>query len=251
MNFIVGNFGSRVFQVGRRLSIFGASPLVFLAMNSFTAAIAGSAASWAFGFVVGAAHVHEAGDHHAELRGLHLDHSHLGETAGHSHHAHHTHAHAGAGPSFDGRHMEHHEGDALYLTVPAQRSLESAQAPPAMVAQYGPANGFGWKHDEVVGAQIMSVPMTVPEGAAQRAFLTFMGALLVVFVAIVAALNLLLRRLVVQPVVGLARTADDISRGEVGVAPFQTQGKDEIALLATSFNRMRRSLEKALKMIAA
>lgn len=150
-------------------------------------------------------------------------------------------------------------GRSLYLARPIQINNEgclachstAAAAPEAMVVQYGPANGFGWKLNEVVGAQIMSVPMTVPEAAAQRAFLTFMGALLLVFGAIVFALNFLLRRLVVQPVVGLAQTADDVSRGQLGVPAFETEGKDEIALLASSFNRMRRSLEKALKMIAA
>ena len=28
-----------------------------------------------------------------------------------------------------------------------------------MVAKYGPANGFGWQLNEVIGAQIVSVPM--------------------------------------------------------------------------------------------
>jgi hypothetical protein len=98
------------------------------------------AAYLAFGFVVGAAHVHESGDHHAEMRGLHLDHSHLGEHGGHAHHgehaahSHHAHAHAGDQQRFHARHTPHHEGDAVYLTVPAQRSLDSTQVIPAMVS---------------------------------------------------------------------------------------------------------------------
>ena len=36
-----------------------------------------------------------------------------------------------------------------------------AAAPPSMVALYGPGNGFGWHLGEIVGAQIVSVPMRV------------------------------------------------------------------------------------------
>jgi hypothetical protein len=43
-------------------------------------------------------------------------------------------------------------------------------APKSMIQQYGSANGFGWQHNEVVGAQIISVPMTVPYARAAVAF---------------------------------------------------------------------------------
>jgi Protein of unknown function (DUF3365) len=35
------------------------------------------------------------------------------------------------------------------------------RAPRSMVSTYGTQNGFGWKLDEIVGAQIVSVPMVV------------------------------------------------------------------------------------------
>ena len=35
----------------------------------------------------------------------------------------------------------------------------AADAPASMVALYGSQNGFGWKPGEVIGAQIVSVPM--------------------------------------------------------------------------------------------
>ena len=62
-------------------------------------------------------------------------------------------------------------------------------APATMVKLYGSANGFGWKLNEIVGAQIVSVPMTLPLENAQRAFYTFMGSLLVVFALVFVALN--------------------------------------------------------------
>ena len=37
-----------------------------------------------------------------------------------------------------------------------------AAAPPTMVDLYGNGNGFGWTLNDVIGAQIVSVPMSSP-----------------------------------------------------------------------------------------
>lgn len=148
-------------------------------------------------------------------------------------------------------------GSSLYLARPIRIQNEGCLvchstpdvAPAAMVSLYGDSNGFGWKLDEVVGAQVVSVPMSVPIERANQAFITFMGALLAVFVVITLVLNIMLRRIVVAPVTRMALIADEVSRGNLDAQPFEDSGKDEIATLAVSFNRMRRSLEKAMKML--
>ena len=45
--------------------------------------------------------------------------------------------------------------------------------------------------------------------------------------------------------------ADQISTGQMDMPELPVRGKDEIAILAGSFNRMRRSLERALKMLGS
>jgi HAMP domain-containing protein len=40
-----------------------------------------------------------------------------------------------------------------------------------------------------------------------------------------------------------------VSTGDFDVPEFPAQGGDEIGVLANSFNRMRRSLQKAIKLI--
>ena len=122
-------------------------------------------------------------------------------------------------------------------------------APDTMIKLYGGSNGFGWKLDEVVGAQVVSVPMDVPIAQAQRAFVTFMATLVGVFLVIIIALNVMLRRIVIVPVTRMAAIADEVSHGKLHAETFASGGKDEIATLAGSFNRMRRSLEKAMKML--
>lgn len=124
-----------------------------------------------------------------------------------------------------------------------------AKAPPALVATYGSTNGFGWKLHEVVGAQIVSVPMALPLQQAHRTFMTFMGILLGVFVVIMIILNVLLHYAVVKPVVKLSRMANAVSLGDMTVEEYERKGRDEIAVLANSFNRMRRSLDTAMRML--
>jgi protein-histidine pros-kinase len=122
-------------------------------------------------------------------------------------------------------------------------------APKTMIELYGPANGFGWKLNEVVGAQIVSVPMTLPIKRANDTFKVFMISLTGVFAFIFVALNLMLHAIVIRPVTRLSRIADEVSLGNLDAPEFTSKGKDEIATLAGSFNRMRTSLVQAMKML--
>lgn len=122
-------------------------------------------------------------------------------------------------------------------------------APASMLKLYGPNNGFGWKLNEVIGAQVVSVPMALPILNANRAFYTFMASLAGVFVVLFIILNMMLSVLIVQPITRMSGDADQISVGNMDVPELSESGKDEVALLARSFNRMRRSLEKAISLI--
>jgi HAMP domain-containing protein len=148
-------------------------------------------------------------------------------------------------------------GPSLYLARPLQIKDAACLAchtmadmsPPGMVKIYGASNGYGWKHMEVVGAQVVSVPMSLPVRNANNAFYTFMVSLTAVFVVLFVALNVMLSIMIVRPIRQMSVAADQISTGNMDVADLKESGKDEVSLLAKSFNRMRRSLEKAIQMI--
>lgn len=148
-------------------------------------------------------------------------------------------------------------GRMLYLARPIQIKDEGCltchstpeAAPETMVKIYGTANGFGWKMQEIIGAQIVSVPMTVPIAKADTAFRTFMGSLIGIFLLLFVVLNLMLHFIIIRPLAHMAQTADTISTGDLSMPELTATGKDEVAVLARSFNRLRRSLEKALQMI--
>jgi protein-histidine pros-kinase len=63
------------------------------------------------------------------------------------------------------------------------------------------------------------------------------------------AVDLALILIVVRPVSKLSAMADRISKGELTDEQFPIHGKDEISTLAGSFDRMRISMVKAMKML--
>lgn len=147
-------------------------------------------------------------------------------------------------------------GDSLYLAHPIAAKpvcLEChsvpAAAPKAMLAKYGRTNGFGWQPDEIIAAQIVSVPMSVPVGIADNAFQKLMLYLTVTFAAVMIAVDVVLYFLIVVPVRKLSQVADQVSLGEIDAPELPVRGKDEISDLTASFNRMYVSVAKALKML--
>jgi len=122
-------------------------------------------------------------------------------------------------------------------------------APAAMVRVYGKDNGFDWKMGDTVGAQIISVPMSVPLGIADRAFRSLMLSLGGISLATLLLLDLAIVLIVIRPVTKLSKAADEISKGDLNVPELTARGSDEIAQLAQSFNRMYLSLVKAIRML--
>src|SRR5580765_7276339 len=124
-------------------------------------------------------------------------------------------------------------GRSLYLSRPIQ--IKSAAcltchstvdaAPKTMLDLYGNANGFGWKMEEVIGAQIVSVPMAVPIERANKTFTAFMGSLAAVFVAIFVLLNVMLYTMVIRRVTNLAGIADEVSLGRMDAGEFKTNSR--------------------------
>jgi protein-histidine pros-kinase len=148
-------------------------------------------------------------------------------------------------------------GPSLYLARPIR--INNAQclschstpaaAPASMLALYGSNNGFGWKLNDVVGSQIVSVPLDVALRQADRTFSVIMTGMALSFAALLLVVNAVMYWLVLRPMARLARIADAVSAGATGVEPFPQGGSDELTVLSTAFTRMRRSMEKALALL--
>jgi HAMP domain-containing protein len=124
-------------------------------------------------------------------------------------------------------------------------------APKTMLDIYGTTNGFGWKMNETVGAEVASVPLSVPLERAYKILMTLMAYLVAIFLVLLLLLNVLLHFVIIGPVSQMSRIANEVSLGKPDVPKCEARGSDEIASLGNSFNRMRRSLESAMKMLQA
>lgn len=125
----------------------------------------------------------------------------------------------------------------------------AAKAPIAVVRQYGRDNGFGWKMHEIIGAQIVSVPESVAVAMANKALKTLLLYLVAVAFVTLLVLDAVLVATVIRPVSKLSKMADEISQGKTNVQELPVKGRDEISVLAGSFNRMQRSLTRAMKLL--
>ena len=148
-------------------------------------------------------------------------------------------------------------GHAIYLarpimiTDPACLVCHStvAAAPKTMIELYGPANGFGWKVNDIIGAQIVSVPSALPVQRANHTFRVFMLMLTVVFALTFILLNVMLHTIVIRRVKQLSRLADEVSLGHLESGEFTSNSKDEIGVLTGALSRMNKSLVQAIKML--
>ena len=152
-------------------------------------------------------------------------------------------------------------GDMMYLAHPLVVGVGEGclrchstrdAAPPDMIKQYsleGTANGFGWKEGETIGAQVVSVPVSKPVKIADSAFRQLMVWLLAGGLATLAILDVTLYFAVIRPIQRMAANADATSKGEMDLPELPLAGAREISVLAAAFNRMQRSLAKAMRLI--
>ena len=148
-------------------------------------------------------------------------------------------------------------GPTLFLARPIKITNEAclrchntpATAPKEIITTYGDRGGFNWKHNEIVGAQIVTVPTQFAHKRAMEVFWVFIASLGTVFLGVFVILNLMLGSLVIRPIVKMSKEAEKLSSGDMGVPEFPAKGHDEISMLANSFNLLRRSLEKAMSLL--
>lgn len=148
-------------------------------------------------------------------------------------------------------------GQYLFLSTPFRITKKGClvchgtadTAPDSMIKKYGRHNGFGWKHNEIIGAQIVNVPMAIPIARADKTFYTFMIILGGVFLVIWLVMNVLLHFIIIKRINSIAAKSSNISKGDMTVAEFEQSGKDELSSLGHSFNLMYRSLSSAAKLL--
>nr|WP_275974302.1 DUF3365 domain-containing protein [Argonema galeatum] len=151
---------------------------------------------------------------------------------------------------------EYPSGKLFYIARPIVISEQSclrchstpAAAPKSQIATYGSENGFGWKLNEIIGAQVIYVPATEVINSAHRSFLLFMAIVGAAFGMAILITNILLRVAVLRPINRMVKVANEVSTGNMD-AEFEQNSNDEIGTLAAAFKRMKISLSMAMNML--
>jgi HAMP domain-containing protein len=147
-------------------------------------------------------------------------------------------------------------GKIFYIARPISVSEESCLrchsdpniAPQSQLATYGRENGFGWKMNEIVGAQMISVPASRVFATARKLQFLVMGILGTFLLLAMLLINGFLKKAVTTPLKKMSQLAQKVSTGELD-GEFTHPANDEIGILAASLNRMKVSLEIAMNML--
>ena len=149
-------------------------------------------------------------------------------------------------------------GRSLYMARPIRTGKEClvchsvpSIAPTTLLTRYGSTNGFGWQLNEVIGAQVVSVPLTAALHNADRVSRSVITWTVAILALALLVVNVVLYLLVVRPVQRIAAIADELSLGNVAAAEFPAGGSPELRALTGSFNRMRTSLTKAMRLLGS
>ena len=124
-----------------------------------------------------------------------------------------------------------------------------AQAPAALIARYGREHGFGWHPNEVIGAQIVSVPLADSIQGERRIFSGITEVIAAMLVLLLIVINAAVYWMIVRPLRQMTRHADEVSLGQTAGVTFASGRGDEIGALGEAFERMRKSLDKAMRML--
>jgi HAMP domain-containing protein len=147
-------------------------------------------------------------------------------------------------------------GDMFYVARPIAVNEKSclrchstpAAAPKSQIATYGREHGFGWKLNDIIGAQVISVPASRVIKEARYLQTLFIGGLSLFFLIAILLINLFLKFAVTKPLKRMAQLSKQVSTGNMA-GEFEHPANDEIGTLAASLNRMKISLEMAMNML--
>jgi protein-histidine pros-kinase len=124
----------------------------------------------------------------------------------------------------------------------------SSNAPPEIVKKYG-ENGFGWTLNEVLGVKLITVPTSLAHQKAQKSVFTLLLSIVCVFALIMVAINMMLKKSVVRPILSMSEIAEQISFGKKSVSEFPDIRTYEFKKLIAAIKRLKTSRDHTLNLL--
>lgn len=120
-------------------------------------------------------------------------------------------------------------------------------APASLIKTYGTSNGFGWELNQVIGAQVISVPTAVAEERAKMATSSYLILTASIFLIAYSALQIIVHRWVESPLNTFAKILEEMSTQQAIADTELPEGKiDSMLRLNKAINRLIISLNKSL-----
>ena len=121
------------------------------------------------------------------------------------------------------------------------------KAPGDVAETYGKQTGYGYRSDEVVGVSVVGVPLDDVQALTIQRSLIIVGGITILFALLFVVVNLMVRRLILEPISDITEVAKAVSKGDLNRKVGVSGRNDEITDLALAFELMRRSLITAMK----
>lgn len=123
----------------------------------------------------------------------------------------------------------------LYYIKPIRVSSETCLrchstpdvAPPSLIEKYGDKNGFGWKLNDVVAVQIVSVPMSVPIAESHQSLAIYIGSIFIICSLFFVLLNLMLNKVIITPAEDKQRSLEKIANYDHLTGVFNRRAFEE------------------------
>ncbi len=153
--------------------------------------------------------------------------------------------------------MDRDGQQVFYTARPLAISAESclachstpANAPASLISTYGSEHGFGWNLNEIVAAQTIYVPAADVFARAQRSLTLVMGVLVVIFAVVIIVTDAGLRRVVVRPVVQIARLAQLIGGDTLTPQSPELAHVESLAKRSDEFGHTAKVIQRMAKEI--
>jgi HAMP domain-containing protein len=122
------------------------------------------------------------------------------------------------------------------------------QAPLSLLNQYGSKNGFGWKVGEIIGAQVVKVPMERVYKEKRDIRDRLLVFIIVCLVSLAVIMFVAMNYLLVRPLARFSVVADTASQSPNSAAFPKSSAVEELNRLQRSLERLRVSLLVAMNM---
>lgn len=123
---------------------------------------------------------------------------------------------------------------------------EPEKVHPEITGQYGRTSGYNYKDGDVVGLELVGVPIADVNALAMERSLVAVGLLTLMFALIFVTINILVRRNLISPILEITEAAQAVAKGDLD-RQVDIQRNDEIGDLARSVELLRRSFAQVMK----